>query len=206
MLWRIRQFCQLLQKVDVDLRTAVDCVNNLQLLIKSWRVISNNDTYDEIYRKAIDMMSPEEISMTRIVKHQTMRSNVPAELTKNCNLRNLYYLFLDKVILQFDQQFSGHAEAVMRLSSLLPPNVVTANFCEVETAVNLFLPLLKEPLINVKAQFLSGRSVWCVTVCLSTMGQACLDDLCLIYIHNDISISTGAIIKKFAATSRKAKL
>ena len=38
------------------------------------------------------------------------------------------------------------------------------------------------------------------------MGQARLDGLCLMYNHNDISISTGAIIKKFAATSRKIKL
>ena len=42
----------------------------------------------------------------------------------------------------------------MRLSSLLPANVVTANFCEVEPAVNLFLPLLQAPRIKVKAQFL----------------------------------------------------
>ena len=35
------------------------------------------------------------------------------------------------------------------------------------------------------------------------MGQARLDGLCLMYIHNDISISTGVIIKKIAAKSRK---
>ena len=40
----------------------------------------------------------------------------------------------------------------------------------------------------------------------ATMGQACLDGLCLMYIQNYIAISTGAIIKKFAATSRKIKL
>ena len=38
------------------------------------------------------------------------------------------------------------------------------------------------------------------------MGQARLDGLCLMYIHNDISISTGDIIKEFAAISRKIKL
>ena len=42
----------------------------------------------------------------------------------------------------------------MRLSSVLPANVVTANFCEVESAVNLFLALLQAPLIKVKAQLL----------------------------------------------------
>ena len=42
----------------------------------------------------------------------------------------------------------------MRMSSLLPDNAVTANFCEVEPVVNLFLPLLHTPLIKVKAQFL----------------------------------------------------
>ena len=42
----------------------------------------------------------------------------------------------------------------MRLSSLLPANVVTANFCEVELTVNHFLPLLQAPLIKVKVQFL----------------------------------------------------
>ena len=81
---------QLLQKVDIDLRTAVDCVNNLQSLMKSCRDVSNNDTYDEIFQKAADMVSPEEISMPRIVKHQTMRSNVPPELPKNYYLCNLY--------------------------------------------------------------------------------------------------------------------
>ena len=73
------------------------------------------------------MVSPEEISMPRIAKHQTMRNNVPAELSKNYYLRNLYYPFRDLVILQLDQRISGHAEAVLRLSLLL----VTANFCEV---------------------------------------------------------------------------
>ena len=132
------------QKVDIHLRTAVDCVNNLQLLMKSCRDVSNNNTYDEIYQKAADVLSPKEISMPRIVKHHTMRSNV---YQQNC-LRNLYYPFLDSVILQLDQRFSGHAEVVMRLSSLLPAKVVTANFCEVEPAVNLFLPLLLAPLIK----------------------------------------------------------
>ena len=58
------------------------------------------------------------------------------------------------MILQLDQRFSGHAEAVMRLSLLLPANVVTANFCEVEPEINQFLPFLLAPLIKVKAQFL----------------------------------------------------
>ena len=93
---------QLPQKVGIDLRTAVDCVNNLQSLMKSCRNGSNNDTYDEIYRKATDMVSPEEISMPRIVKHQTKRSSVPAESPKNYFLRNFYYPFLDRVILQLD--------------------------------------------------------------------------------------------------------
>ena len=131
---------QLLQKVDIDLRTAVDCVNNLQSLMKSCRDVSNNDTYDEVYQKAADMVSPEEISMPRIVKHQTMRTNVPAETPKNYYLRNLYYPFLDSVILQLDQRFSGHAEAVMRLSSLLPANIVTANFVKLNQQSICFFP------------------------------------------------------------------
>ena len=39
-----------------------------------------------------------------------------------------------------------------------------------------------------------------------TMGQVRLGGLRLMYIHDDISISTGAIIKNFAATCRKIKL
>ena len=81
---------QLLQKVDIDSRTAVDCVNNLQSLMKSCRDVSNNDIYDEIYQKVASMVSPEKINMPRIVKHQTMRSNVPAQSPKNCYLHNLY--------------------------------------------------------------------------------------------------------------------
>ena len=67
-----------------------------------------------------------------------MCSNVPAESPKNYYLRRLNCPFLDCVILQLDQQFSGHVEAVMRSNSLLPAKVVTANFCGVEPAVNLF--------------------------------------------------------------------
>ena len=40
---------QLLQQIDIDLRTEVDGGNNLQSLMKSCRDVSNNDTYDEIY-------------------------------------------------------------------------------------------------------------------------------------------------------------
>ena len=40
----------------------------------------------------------------------------------------------------------------------------------------------------------------------TTMDQARLDNLCLMYIHNGDSISTGVIIKKFAATICKIKL
>ena len=58
------------------------------------------------------------------------------------------------MILQLDLRFPGRAEAVLRLNLLLSANVVTANFCEVEPAVNLFLSLLQAPLIKVKAQFL----------------------------------------------------
>ena len=137
-----------------------------------------------------------------------------------------------------------------------PSNIVTANFCEVEPAVNLFLSLLQAPLIKIKAQFLlwqrfcqnySDVVVWkrayklcqrnifpAIKILLSilatlpassataersfstllliksdlrtTMGQARLDGLCVMHILNDISISTGAIIKKFAATSREIKL
>ena len=158
--------------------------------------------------------------------------------------------------MQLDQRFSGHAEAVMRLSSLFSANVVTTNFCEVEPAVNLFLPLSQAPLIKVKAQFLlwqrfcqnhSDAVLWkrayklcqldifpAIKMLLSilatlpvssatsqqsfstqrlikldlrtTMGQARLDGLCLMYVHNDILISTGVAIKKFAVTNRKIKL
>ena len=61
-----------------------------------------------------------------------MRCNVPAQSLKNYYPRNLYYPFLDSVILHLDLRFSVHDEAVMRLSLLLPANVVTANFCEVD--------------------------------------------------------------------------
>ena len=40
---------QLLQKVDIHLRTALDCLNNFQSLMKSCQDVSINDTYNEIY-------------------------------------------------------------------------------------------------------------------------------------------------------------
>ena len=83
-------FVTVATKVDIDLRMALDCVNNLQSLMKSGRDVSSNNTYDEIYQKAVDMLSSKEISMPHIVKHQTMRSNVPAESPINYYLRNLY--------------------------------------------------------------------------------------------------------------------
>ena len=124
----------------------------MQSLMKSRQDVSNNDTYDEIYQKATDMVSPEEKSMPRtcIAKHQTMRSNVPVK--SHYYLRNLYYPFLNSLILQLDQRFSYHAETVIRLSLLLPANVVTASFCELEPAVNLFFSLIQTPRIKDKAQ------------------------------------------------------
>ena len=86
------------------------------------------------------MVTPEEISMPRIVKHQTMRFNVPADSPKNYYFCNLYYPFRNSVILRLYQRFSGHAEAVVRLSSITPSQCCCNQFCEVEPAVNLFLP------------------------------------------------------------------
>ena len=48
----------------------------------------------------------------------------------------------------------------MPVSSLLPANVVTANLCEVEPAVNLLLPLLQAPPIKVKVSFLLWQSFY----------------------------------------------
>ena len=59
---------QLLQKVDIDLRTLVDCANTLESLMTCSRGVNNNDTYDEIYQKPADTVLPEKISMPRIVK------------------------------------------------------------------------------------------------------------------------------------------
>ena len=126
--------------------------------MKLSRDVSNNETYDEIYQKSPDMVSPEEMSMPRILKHQTMHKNVPAESSKNYYLK-LYYSFLDSVVLQLDQRFSGHAEAVLRLSLLLLANVVTANFCKVEPSVNLFFPFSQLPVIKVKPQFLLWQRI-----------------------------------------------
>ena len=42
----------------------------------------------------------------------------------------------------------------MRLSLLPPANIVTASFCKIEPEFYVLLPLLRVPLIKVKAQFL----------------------------------------------------
>ena len=86
------------------------------------------------------MVSPEEIIMPRMVKHQTIRSNEPAEPTKNYYLRNLYYLFLESVILQLDQRFSGYTEAVMRLSSLLQAMLLLPIFLKLNQQLICFFP------------------------------------------------------------------
>ena len=88
--------------------------------MKSCRDASNNSTYDKFYQKAADMVSPEEISMPCIVKHQTMRGNVPAEIPKKYYLRKLFCPVFNSIILQLDQRFSGHAEADMRLNLVQP--------------------------------------------------------------------------------------
>ena len=61
--------------------------------MKSCRSVSSNDTFDEIYQKAADMVSTEEISMPCIVQHQTMRSNVPADSPKNLSRQPLLLIF-----------------------------------------------------------------------------------------------------------------
>ena len=55
-------FVAVVAKSCIDLRTAVNCVNDLQSLMRSCQDVSNNDTYNKIYQKAADMVSPEEIS------------------------------------------------------------------------------------------------------------------------------------------------
>ena len=247
---------QLLQKVDIDLRTAVECVKDLQSLMESWRDVSTNSTYDDIYQKAVDIVAPAEVCMPRIAKHQTMRNNTPAGTPKLYYLRNLYYPFLDNIISQLEQRFSDHAKTVMQLSSLLPANIATVDFRDIEPAVILYLPLLQMPLMTVKTEFPLWQSlcqkhseivIWkrayelcqkdvfpaikkllsvLATLPVSsataersfsalrliksdlrtTMTQSRLNGLCLMYMHNDISVNTDVIVQKFAGTSRKLLL
>ena len=150
---------QLLQKVDIDLRTAVECVEDLQSLMESWRDVNTNSTYDGIYQKAVDIVAPAEMCMPRIAKHQTMRNNTPAGTPKLYYLQNLYYPFLDNIISQLEQRFSDHAKTVTQLSSLLPANIATVDFRDIEPAVILYLPLLQMPLMTVKAEFLLWQSL-----------------------------------------------
>ena len=60
---------QLLRKVVIDLRAAVNFGNNLQSLMKSCRDASNSNNIHEINQKAADMVSPEEITMSSVAKH-----------------------------------------------------------------------------------------------------------------------------------------
>ena len=67
---------------------------------------------------------------------------------------------MDSVILQLDQRFSGHTEAVILLNSLLPADVVTmvvtANFCELEPAI-WFFSKLQAPLKKTKLSLCCGK-------------------------------------------------
>ena len=91
--------------------------------------------------------------MPSIVKCQTMHSNEPAETSKNYYLRNLYCPFLDCDFAARSTKFFGHAEAITRRSSILPTNIVTANFCKIEPEDNVFF-VTTGALIKLKAQFL----------------------------------------------------
>ena len=47
----------------------VDCINNLQSLIKSGLDVSNINAYDEIYQKAADLVTPESEEIGMLVMY-----------------------------------------------------------------------------------------------------------------------------------------
>ena len=191
-----------------------------------------------------------------------MRSNAPVESPRNYYLRNLYYPFLDGVIVQLDQRFFLVMLKLLydwvRYSQpmLLLPIFVTLNqqsicffpyyrrqwqksklssYCGKDLVKMILMFWLGKVVIWKRAYKLYQTHIFlAIKILLSilatfsvssstadrlsstlrliksdlrtTMGQARLNGLCLIYIHNDISISSGAIIKKYAVTGRKIKL
>ena len=102
------------------------------------------------------------------------------------------------------------------------------DFRDIEPAASLYLPLLQMPLMTVKAEFLLWQSlcqkhseivIWkrayelcqkdvfpAIKKLRTTMTQSRLNGLCLMYMHNDISVNTDVIVQKFAGTSRKLLL
>ena len=74
----------------------------------------------------------------------------------------------------------------MQLSSLLPANDVTANFCEVEPVVKLFLPLLQAPLIKVKDQFLLWQG-FCQIILMLLLGKGLTNFANRKFLYNKIT-------------------
>ena len=150
--------------------------------MKSCRDVKNNNTYDKIYQKAADVVSPQEISLPRIVKYQTMRSNVPSESPENYYLRYFYYPFLDSVILLLWQKFfRNHSDVVVckRAYKLCKPGIFPA--VKILLSILATLPVSS---VTAKPSFSILRLI--KSDLRTPMGQARLDDLCLMYINNDI--------------------
>lgn len=147
---------QLLQRVDVDLRKAIDCVEKLKTLLSAYR--SNSDKFHELYRKASDMIAPSEIKKPRIVQRQTTRANAPAESVEDYFRINVFNTFLDHLTTQLEDRFSEHAKSIMCLSLLLPCNISNVNFEVLQPSIDLYSHLLPAPVLEIKSQFMNWKN------------------------------------------------
>lgn len=127
--------CKCLQKVDCDLISAMDLVDNIYMVISDMR--TNMDTcFARIFNEASSLLKTinGEIKIPRLVSIQTKRCNVNVDSPEEYFRIAIAIPFFDDFLDQIKTRFTDHRQTVIGLQKLIPKYCLTHTFTEVDIA------------------------------------------------------------------------
>lgn len=113
-----------LQGTSLDIITAYEMVDLITDELKKIRtddVTEFSKLYEDCVKMAEDAEQP--LSKPRVVGRQTLRSNVEAQNLEEYFRRSIFLPFLDHLISQLEDRFSGRSQDAIKALYLLPKNL-----------------------------------------------------------------------------------
>ncbi|KAE9536596.1 hypothetical protein AGLY_006998 [Aphis glycines] len=127
-----------LQKVNVDLASAMETANNLSMLIKEMR--SNVESkFHDLFRTAEQLAKEigEEIKIPWVTQFQQHRANYELTSAENYYRVSVFIPIIDHFITQLEIRFTKHKNTLSTIQNFLPNKLVKLSENEIETSTKM---------------------------------------------------------------------
>ena len=149
-----------LQGVENDIFQGLDSIKSCEDAVK---LIRNDSTFQTIFQNLEEKLDCE-IRMPRIVSNQRNRSNAPASDALEYYTRNVFLPYVDCILSQLQERFSGHESTWQNLRYLIPKYSKSESTDNLEkllkTVSDRYLNILPGNIDDIRYEYIRWKTLW----------------------------------------------